>query len=71
MSLPATMLRLASGDVLMFPIADHTDALGRRVEGVGVQPDTRTPLVRSDVAAGRDAALEAAKAWLADTLARP
>lgn len=71
MSLPAAMLRLASGDVLMFPIADHTDALGRRVEGVGVQPDTRTPLVRSEVAAGRDATLEAAKAWLADTLARP
>lgn len=70
-SLPAAMLRLASGDVLMHPIADHVDALGRRVEGIGVQPDTRTPLVRSDVAAGKDAALEAARAWLAETLARP
>lgn len=70
-SLPAAMVRLPSGDVLMHPIADHEDALGRRVEGVGVQPDTRTPLVRSELAAGRDAALEAAKAWLADTLARP
>lgn len=70
-SLPAAMMRLPSGDVLMHPIADHVDARGRRVEGIGVQPDTRTPLVRSEVAAGRDAALEAAKAWLADTLARP
>ncbi len=70
-SLPAAMLRLPSGDVLMHPIADHVDARGRRVEGIGVQPDTRTPLVRSELAAGRDAALEAAKAWLADTLARP
>lgn len=70
-SLPAAMLRLPSGDVLMHPIADHVDARGRRVEGIGVQPDTRTPLLRSDLAAGRDAALEAAKAWLADTLARP
>jgi carboxyl-terminal processing protease len=70
-SLPAAMLRLPSGDVLMHPIADHEDARGRRVEGIGVQPDTRTPLVRSELAAGRDAALEAAKAWLADTLARP
>lgn len=70
-SLPAAMLRLPSGDVLMHPIADHVDARGRRVEGIGVQPDTRTPLVRNELAAGRDAALEAAKAWLADTLARP
>lgn len=70
-SLPAAMMRLPGGDVLMHPIADHVDALGRRVEGIGVQPDTRTPLVRSELAAGRDAALEAAKAWLADTLARP
>jgi carboxyl-terminal processing protease len=70
-SLPAAMLRLASGDVLMHPIADHVDALGRRVEGIGVQPDTRTPLVRSEVAAGKDAALDAARAWLAEMLARP
>ncbi len=70
-SLPAAMLRLASGDVLMHPIADHVDALGRRVEGIGVQPDSRTPLIRSEVAAGKDAALEAARAWLAEQLARP
>ncbi len=70
-SLPAAMVRLPSGDVLMHPIADHEDALGRRVEGIGVQPDTRAPLVRSELANGRDAALDAARAWLADTLARP
>lgn len=70
-SLPAAMVKLPNGDVLMHPIADHVDARGRQVEGVGVQPDTRTPLVRSELAAGRDAALEAARAWLAETLARP
>jgi carboxyl-terminal processing protease len=70
-SLPAAMLRLASGDVLMHPIADHEDARGRRIEGRGVEPDTRTPLVRSELAAGRDAALEAAKRWLADSLSHP
>lgn len=70
-SLPAAMLRLPSGDVLMHPIADHEDASGRRIEGRGVVPDTRTPLVRSELAAGRDAALDAARAWLAATLARP
>ncbi len=70
-SLPAAMLKLPSGDVLLHPIADHVDASGRRIEGRGVQPDTRTPLVRSELAAGRDAALEAARQWLADSLARP
>jgi carboxyl-terminal processing protease len=70
-SLPAVMLRLPSGDVLMHPIADHLDAIGRRVEGIGVQPDTRAPLVRRELVSGRDAALDAARAWLADTLARP
>ena len=64
-ALPAAMLRLPSGDVLMHPIADHEDAAGRRVEGTGVQPDVVTPLTRADLSAGRDAALEAARAWLA------
>lgn len=69
-SLPAAMLRLPSGDILMYPVADHEDALGRRIEGRGVEPDTRTPLDRSALAAGRDAALDAARRWLADTLAK-
>lgn len=67
-SLPAAMLRLPSGDVLMHPIADHEDPSGRRVEGTGVAPDTRTPLTRSDLRAGRDAALEAAREWLAHSM---
>lgn len=69
-SLPAAMKRLPNGDVLMHAIADHEDALGRRIEGIGVQPDTPTPLTRRGLAAGRDVALEAARAWLADTLSR-
>jgi carboxyl-terminal processing protease len=69
-SLPAAMKRLPNGDVLMHAIADHEDALGRRIEGIGVQPDTSTPLTRSDLAAGRDVALDAARRWLADTLSR-
>jgi carboxyl-terminal processing protease len=67
-ALPAAMLRLPSGDVLMHPIADHEDAGGRRVEGTGVVPDVITPLTRSELLAGRDVALDAARAWLARTL---
>jgi len=67
-ALPAAMLRLPSGDVMMHPIADHEDANGRRVEGVGVQPDTPAPLTRRALQAGGDPAMDAARAWLARTL---
>lgn len=39
MALPAQMLPLASGDVLMYAFADYADGEGRRIEGVGVTPD--------------------------------
>ena len=64
-ALPAAMGRLPSGDVLMHVIADHSDARGRRVEGIGVVPDQSSPLRISDLRAGRDAALDAARAWIA------
>jgi len=64
-ALPAAMGRLPNGDVLMHVIADHVDPLGRRVEGVGVVPDTVTLLRIVDLRAGRDAALDAARTWIA------
>ena len=67
-ALPSAMVRLPNGDVLMHPIADHEDAAQRRVEGHGVVPDEPTPLRRADLLAGRDATLEAARAWIARTL---
>lgn len=63
-ALPSMAVRLPGGDVLMHAIADHEDADGRRVEGVGVHPDEATPLSRADLLAGTDAALEAARAWI-------
>lgn len=66
-ALPALMLRLPNGDVLMHPIADHVDAAGRRVEGAGIVPDEATPLRRRDLVTGRDAAMDAARAWLERT----
>jgi len=64
-ALPALMLRLPNGDVLMHPIADHVDAMGRRVEGAGIVPDVAAPLKKRDLIKGRDAAMEAARAWIA------
>ena len=64
-ALPAAMGRLPNGDVLMHVIADHSDARGRRVEGIGVVPDEASPLRIADLRAARDAALDAARAWIA------
>lgn len=65
MALPAAAGALPSGDILMHVIADHADAKGRRVEGIGVIPEEATPLTLVDLRNGRDAALEAARAWIA------
>jgi len=65
LALPALLLRLPTGDILMHVMADFTDPTGRRVEGRGVVPDTVVPLTRRDLLAGRDAQLEAALAWIA------
>ncbi len=67
-ALPAAMQRLPSGDVLMYPIADHETPNGGRVEGVGVVPDVPAPLTRRALRDGRDPALDAARAWLARTI---
>ncbi len=67
-ALPAAMVRLPNGDVLMHPIADHEDASGRRIERHGVVPDDASPLTRRDLMDGRDATMDAARAWLARTI---
>ncbi|HEU4631282.1 MAG TPA: S41 family peptidase [Gemmatimonadaceae bacterium] len=64
-ALPAAALRLPTGDVLVHAVGDFTTPRGARVEGRGVTPDVPVPLRLADVLAGRDAAREAALAWIA------
>ena len=64
-ALPALMDRLPSGDVFVHAVADFTDPHGRRIEGSGAVPDEIVPLRASDLAAGRDAPLDAAVGWIA------
>jgi carboxyl-terminal processing protease len=64
MALPAGVAPLPSGDRLMYPIADFTDPNGRRIEGIGVIPDTLSAPTVDALRAGRDSALEAALAWI-------
>ena len=63
-ALPAVMDRLPNGDVFMHASMDYIRPNGERVEGRPIVPDVATPLRRSDLRAGRDAALEAALAWI-------
>lgn len=64
--LPAQFEKLPNGDVFLFATANFVSAGGQRFEGVGVEPDIEVSPSRADLLAGRDAALEAAIAWIRD-----
>jgi carboxyl-terminal processing protease len=64
-ALPALMVKLPDGDMLMHVVADFTLGGGRRLEGAGAIPDERVPLDRTDLLAGRDLPLERALQWIA------
>jgi carboxyl-terminal processing protease len=64
-ALPALVLKLPTGDVLMHAFADFVDPRGRRIEGRGAIPDEAVPLRREALLAGRDEPLDAAIAWIA------
>ena len=63
-ALPSQFDRLPNGDVFIHATADFVTADGTRLEGRGVIPDQPVPLKRADLLAGKDAALEAALAWI-------
>ena len=64
LALPAVLVRLPTGDVLMHVFADFTDPRGRRIEGVGAVPDVPVPLSRADLLKGLDAPLDRAIGWI-------
>ncbi|TVQ42557.1 MAG: hypothetical protein EA370_00195 [Wenzhouxiangella sp.] len=64
MALPSQMLPLASGDFMMYAFADYHDSLGRRIEGVGVQPDKPIRLTEEKLGYARPPALQAALDWI-------
>jgi carboxyl-terminal processing protease len=63
-ALPALMVRLPTGDVLLHVVADFTGPHGARIEGRGVLPDVPVTLTRDDLLARRDLPLEAAVRWI-------
>jgi carboxyl-terminal processing protease len=62
--LPAMTTRLPNGDTLLHALGDFETSTGVHLEGRGVVPDEAVPLRREELLAGRDAALEAALAWI-------
>lgn len=63
-ALPAATKQLPGGDVLLYAVGDFITSTGRRLEGAGVTPDVTAPGTLADLAAGRDATLDAALAWI-------
>lgn len=67
LALPALLVRLPTGDVMMHVFADFTDPNGRRIERAGAVPDVPVPLTRADLNAGIDAPIEAALRWIGES----
>lgn len=62
-ALPSAFKQLPIGDLFQFAMADIVTPRGKSLEGDGVVPDEIVERRRADLAAGRDAVLEAARAW--------
>jgi len=63
-ALPSNITKLPNGDGFQYAFANYVSEGGGVLEGVGITPDVEVPLVREELLAGRDAALEAAVAWI-------
>lgn len=64
-ALPALLLRLPTGDVMMHVVADFTGPGGVRIEGKGVLPDVAAVSSRQDLLEQSDVPLRAALEWIA------
>ncbi len=66
-ALPSEPARLPNGDGLIYVVADHTLPSGRRLEGIGVEPDVTIPLDEKAIEvyrSGTDPVLSAALNWI-------
>ena len=64
-ALPSQFRALPTGDLFQYAVADLQTPGGWALEGRGVQPDEPVSLHASDLAAGRDAVVLAARTWIA------
>jgi carboxyl-terminal processing protease len=64
-ALPSQFRPLPTGDLFQYAVADLQTPGGWALEGRGVQPNEPVSTHASDLAAGRDAVVLAARAWIA------
>lgn len=63
-ALPSVVEKLPNGDGLQYAFADFIRPNGKRLEGVGVEPDVSITPTRAQLLAGQDPVLDAAVTWL-------
>ena len=63
-ALPSNVMKLANGDGFQYAFANYVSAGGQVLEGAGITPDVAVPYTRDVLLTGRDAALDAAVAWI-------
>jgi len=63
-TLPSAVERLPNGDGFQYAFANYVSADGHALEGVGVIPDVAIEPTREGLLQGKDAALDAALAWI-------
>ena len=63
-AMPSAFKTLPTGDLFQYAIGDVTTPKARAIEGEGVKPDVVVAPAPADLAAGRDPALDAARAWV-------
>ena len=69
-ALPSHLVRLPTGGVFQYAIADYVTPKGTLIEGRGVIPDIEVGLDRRALLEGRDTQIEAAVRWLRTAGAR-
>ena len=69
-ALPSYLVKLPTGGVFQYAIADYVTPKGTLIEGRGVIPDIEVGLDRRALLAGRDTQIEAAVQWLRGAPAR-
>lgn len=65
-SLPAVWLKLSTGAVMVYPVADFITPKGISLEGTGLEPDYIVPLSRQMLLRGSDPQLDKAQSLAAD-----
>jgi len=65
-ALPSVTVKLATGAVFQYPIANYRSSGGKYIEGSGIEPDVRISLDRKALLDGKDLQLDAALKMLAD-----